>query len=220
MDLTGSQTIAATRQKVWEALNDPAVLRACIPGCQSLEQEGDDRFAAVAEIKIGPIGARFKGNVALSDIDAPNGYVLSGQGNGGIAGNAKGRAVVKLTDNGAGTMLSYTVEADVGGRMAQLGGPVIDATAKRLADQFFAKFGAVVTGGVPVAAAAPVVAAAAAPAAQTSSAGFPWAWALVMAIAIVAGVLMGRSGVADGWVAAMVVLAVAAVGAGYLAGKR
>ena len=125
---------------MWEALNDPEVLRASIPGCQSLTKEGDDRFAAIAEIKIGPIGARFKGKCRpVRNRTRPMAMSCRGKGNGGIAGNAKGRAVVKLSDHGADTLLSYTVEADVGGRMAQLGGPVIDATAKRLADQFFEK---------------------------------------------------------------------------------
>ena len=133
MEMAGERRIAAPAQKVWEALNDPAVLRACIPGCQSLERDGDDRFNAVAEVKIGPIGARFKGAVALSDLDPPRGYTISGQGSGGVAGNAKGTAKVRLSPDGAGTLLSYTVEAQVGGRMAQLGGPLIDATARQMA---------------------------------------------------------------------------------------
>ncbi len=218
MELTGSQSIAAPRLKVWEALNDPEVLRASIPGCQSLTKEGEDRFAAVAEIKIGPIGARFKGNVALSEIDAPNGYVLSGQGNGGIAGNAKGRAVVKLSDHGAGTLLSYTVEADVGGRMAQLGGPIIDATAKRLADQFFAKFGAVVAGGVPVAAKAAATPVAASPSAAPSA--LPWGWLVTLAVALIAGYLLGTSGQSYGWVAGVIMLTVVAAVAGFSAGRK
>lgn len=219
MDLTGSQTIAAPRAKVWAALNDPDVLRASIPGCQSLTKDGDDRFAAVAEIKIGPIGARFKGNVQLSEIDAPNGYVLSGQGNGGIAGNAKGRAVVKLSDNGGGTLLSYTVEADVGGRMAQLGGPVIDATAKRLADQFFAKFGAVVAGGVPVAA-ANVATTPVAARASTTPASLPWGWLVTLAVALIAGYLLGTSGQSYGWVAGVILLTMVAGVAGFSAGRK
>ncbi|RYE46731.1 MAG: carbon monoxide dehydrogenase, partial [Hyphomicrobiales bacterium] len=131
MRLAGEQRVAAPRQKVWEALNDPEILRQSIPGCQSLDREGGDRLAAVVEIRIGPIGARFKGAVTLSDLDAPNGYTITGQGNGGIAGNARGIAKVRLSDDGAGgTLVSYDVDAEVGGRMAQLGGPVIDATAK------------------------------------------------------------------------------------------
>ena len=181
MEMAGERRIAAPAQKVWEALNDPAVLRACIPGCQSLERDGDDRFNAVAEVKIGPIGARFKGAVALSDLDPPRGYTISGQGSGGVAGNAKGTAKVRLSPDGAGTLLSYTVEAQVGGRMAQLGGPLIDATARQMADRFFAKFGEVVGGeaapeSVGVATApvvAPVAAATPASAPAASGGGFP-----------------------------------------------
>lgn len=207
MQMTGEQHVAAPRARVWEALNDPAVLAACIPGCQSLEREGDDRFAAVAEVKIGPIGARFKGAVTLSDIDAPNSYVLSGQGNGGIAGNAKGRAQVRLADDGAGTRVSWTVDAEVGGRMAQLGGPIIDATARQLAGRFFQKFGEVVTRGLPAAPAAAGTAAPA-PAAPAPSGGLPWGWLAVLAVAVIAGFLLGRSGADYGWAVGMIGLAI------------
>jgi uncharacterized protein len=216
MQLTGEQRIAAPRAKVWEALNDPEVLRQCIPGCQSLEKETDDRFNAIAEVKIGPIGARFKGAVELSEIDAPNGYTISGKGHGGIAGNASGTARVRLSDDGAGTLLSYTVAAEVGGRMAQLGGPVIDATAKQLAGKFFAKFGEVVTGGLP-ATAAPV---AAMVKAEASGSPFPWAWLIALAVAIIAGFLLGKSEATAPWVGAMIVLTVAAAMAGHVSGKR
>jgi carbon monoxide dehydrogenase subunit G len=124
--MAGERRIAATPQRVWEALNDPEVLRLCIPGCQSLVKEADDRFSAIAQIKIGPIGARFKGAVTLTDLDPPNGYTISGQGNGGVAGNAKGMAKVRLSHDGPGTLLAYDVDAQVGGRMAQLGGPLIE----------------------------------------------------------------------------------------------
>lgn len=230
MELNGQQRIAAPRQRVWEALNDPEVLRAAIPGCQSLDKEGDDRFAAVAEVKIGPIGARFKGAVTLSDIDAPNGYVISGQGNGGIAGSAKGRATVRLSDDGAGTLVSYTVAAEVGGRMAQLGGPIIDATAKQLAGKFFARFGEIVSGEQAAAAptAAPQAAATTAPAvtaptpatAAPAPAGLPLAWLVALALAILAGFLLGRSAAADWWVIAMIVLTGASAVAGYQSGQR
>lgn len=207
MQMTGEQHVAAPRARVWEALNDPAVLAACIPGCQSLEREGDDRFAAVAEVKIGPIGARFKGAVTLSEIDAPNSYVLSGQGSGGIAGNAKGRAKVRLADDGAGTRVSWTVDAEVGGRMAQLGGPIIDATARQLAGRFFQKFGEVVTRGLPAAPAAAGTAAPA-PAAPAPSGGLPWGWLAVLAVAVIAGFLLGRSGADYGWAVGMIGLAI------------
>ena len=219
MQMTGEQRIAAPRAKVWEALNDPAVLRQCIPGCQSVEREEGDRFAAVAEIRIGPIGARFKGTVQLSDIDAPNSCTIAGQGQGGIAGSARGQARVRLSDDGAGTLVSYEVEAEVGGRMAQLGGPVIDATARQLAGKFFQTFGAVVSGGTVEAVAGSALAATAAPAAPAMADGFPWRWAITVALAIVVGYALALNGVAEGWVVAVIVLVLAATGAGYAAGK-
>jgi uncharacterized protein len=232
MKMAGEQHIAASRQRVWEALNDPEVLRQCIPGCQSLDKEADDRFSAVAEVKIGPIGARFKGNVSLSDLDPPNGYTIAGQGNGGIAGSAKGSAKVRLSDAaGGGTTVSYDVDADVGGRMAQLGGPIIDATAKQLAAKFFSKFGEVVSGQAvaaeapaagtaqavssPVSAAIPVAASV-----SPSPAGFPWAWAVAIAVAVLGGFLLGRSDAAEWWTVVMIVLAVITAGAGYESGRR
>ena len=231
MEMAGERRIAASPQRVWEALNDAEVLRACIPGCQSLEKEADDRFTAVAEVKIGPIGARFKGAVALSDLDPPHGYTISGSGSGGVAGNAKGMAKVRLSPDGAGTMLAYQVEAQVGGRMAQLGGPLIDATAKNLAEKFFSKFGEVVGGEAapiaaavapPVAGASTVVTAVAPMAApQPAQAGaFPWAWAIALGLAIIAGFLLGRSEAADWWVIAVALLTLVASGAGYEAGRR
>jgi carbon monoxide dehydrogenase subunit G len=232
MQMTGEQRVAAPRQRVWEALNDPEVLRAAIPGCQTLERDGDDRFVATVEIKIGPIGARFKGAVTIADRDPPSGYRLVGEGNGGIAGSAKGEAGVKLTDDGAGTLVSYTVDAQVGGRLAQLGGPIIDATAKQLAAKFFDKLGQIVSGAeapAPVteaAAAAPVATVAAPPAAfpiapaPAAAAGFPWSLVVAVAVAVLGGFLLGRSEAAEWWVVAVIVLATVMAGAGYEAGKR
>lgn len=240
MHMSGEQRIAASRQRVWEALNDPEVLRQCIPGCQSLDKEGDDRFNAVAEVKIGPIGARFKGAVQLSDLDAPNGYTITGKGNGGIAGNAKGGAKVRLSDEpGGGTLVAYDVDAEVGGRMAQLGGPIIDATAKNLAGKFFTKFGDVVGGevaaeAVPVGAEMPVAEGAPAAgifggeqvrpappvAAPLPPPASPWGWVLAVAIAILAGFLLGRSESADWWVLVVMVLVAVASAAAFEAGKR
>ena len=200
MRLAGEQRVAAPRQKVWEGLNDPDVLRQSIPGCQSLDKDAVDRLAAVVEIKIGPIGARFKGAVTLSDLDPPNGYTITGQGNGGVAGNAKGSARVRLSDDGSGgTLVSYEVDAEVGGRMAQLGGPIIDATAKQLAGKVFAKFGEVVAGGEVAAepSAAPVAvadsAAGPAPVLAAPSSGSPVVWMLALAVAAFAGFFIGRS---------------------------
>jgi len=140
MKMTGEERIAAPIDAVWAALNDPDVLRACIPGCQSLEPMGDDGFQAAATIKIGPISARFGGVVRLFDLDPPRGYRISGEGSGGAAGAAKGGALVRLDEDGTGTVLRYDVTADVSGRLAQLGGKLIDITAKQLAGVFFTRF--------------------------------------------------------------------------------
>jgi carbon monoxide dehydrogenase subunit G len=144
MDMTGERRIAAPRGRVWDALNDPAVLKASIPGCESLEKQADDALKAAATVKIGPIAARFTGNVQLSDLDPPNGYTISGEGQGGVAGFAKGGARVHLTDDGDGTLLSYEVHAQVGGKIAQLGARLIDASARQMADAFFDRFSALV----------------------------------------------------------------------------
>ena len=140
MDMTGERRIPAPRQIVWDALNDPVVLKASIPGCETLDRLSDTQMKATAAIKLGPISARFTGNVQLSDIDPPNSYTIGGEGQGGVAGFAKGGAKVSLTDDGAGTLLSYTVNAQVGGKIAQLGARLIDATAKQMADAFFDRF--------------------------------------------------------------------------------
>jgi carbon monoxide dehydrogenase subunit G len=136
--MTGEVTLPADRSAVWAMLNDPAVLKASIPGCQSLEKTSDTTFAAVVKVKIGPVGASFKGKVQLSDIDPPNGYTISGEGEGGIAGFANGGAKVQLAEAPAGTILKYEVQANVGGKIAQLGSRLIDGVAKKMADQFFA----------------------------------------------------------------------------------
>lgn len=223
MELTGEQRIAAPRAKVWAALNDPAVLAACIPGCQSLEKQADDRFSAIAEVKIGPIGARFKGAVTLSEIDAPNGYVISGKGNGGIAGSAQGEARVRLSDDGNSTLLSYRVSAEVGGRMAQLGGPIIDATARNLAGKFFTRFDAVVSGtGSPTApvqptAVAPPEMAAARPA---SAATLPWGWIAALVAAILSGYWFGLNAQTLGSLAVVLALMIVVAAAAFEAGRR
>jgi hypothetical protein len=150
MKMTGEVALPADSKTVWDKLNDPAVLKACIPGCQSLEVTPEGGFAAVAKIKVGPVSATFKGAVTLSDLDPPNGYKISGSGEGGVAGFAKGGAVVKLTDiSGGGTLLSYDVEANIGGKLAQLGGRLIDGVSKKMADQFFATFAKAVSGELP-----------------------------------------------------------------------
>ena len=146
MTMNGEVQLAAPRETVWEKLNDPEVLKSCIPGCEELERTEDNGFRAVAQIKVGPVSARFKGKVTLSDLDPPNGYKISGEGEGGIAGFAKGGAVVGLTVKDGGTLLSYNVEAQIGGKLAQLGQRLINGTAKKLADEFFAGFARAVQG--------------------------------------------------------------------------
>ena len=146
MTMTGEVQLAAPRQTVWQKLNDPDVLKACIPGCEQLDKTSDTEFQAVAVTKIGPVKARWKGKVRLSDIDPPNGYRISGEGEGGVAGFAKGGADVKLTDKDGGTLLGYNVEAQIGGKLAQLGQRLINGAAKKMADEFFQKFAAAVGG--------------------------------------------------------------------------
>jgi len=146
MDMTGEQRIAASQQAVWAALNDPDVLRQSIPGCESLEKLSDTEMTARVKLQIGPVRANFTGKVTLSDLDPPSGYRISGEGSGGAAGCAKGGAVVRLSPDGAGTLMRYEVKADVGGKIAQLGGRLIDSTAKKLADEFFQRFTAIVGG--------------------------------------------------------------------------
>ncbi len=140
MDMTGERRIPAPRDKVWEALNDPAVLRACIPGCESLEKTSDTDMNGTVAMKVGPISARFSGRVQLTDLNPPNSYRITGEGAGGAAGFAKGGADVRLTEDGAFTVLDYAVQAQVGGKIAQLGARLVDATAKSMADAFFNRF--------------------------------------------------------------------------------
>jgi uncharacterized protein len=172
MDMTGERRIAAPRQVVWDALNDPDVLKASIPGCESLEKLSDNRMKATAAVRLGPIAARFNGNVELSEMDPPTSYRISGEGQGGVAGFAKGGALVKLADDGADTLLSYDVNAQVGGKLAQLGARLIDASAKQMADAFFDRFSelvaeraapAVSVAATPVEAGAPIAPRPAAP---------------------------------------------------------
>lgn len=140
MALSGEVQLPGSRETVWTKLNDPAVLKSCIPDCEELIVAGDNEFEAVAKMKVGPVSARFRGKVTLSDFDPPNGYKISGQGEGGVAGFAKGGATVTLADKNGGTLLSYNVEAQIGGKLAQLGQRLILGTAKKLANEFFAKF--------------------------------------------------------------------------------
>jgi carbon monoxide dehydrogenase subunit G len=148
MTMTGQVLLPADRATVWAALNDPAVLKQSIPGCQELDKTSDTEFTATAKVAVGPVKATFKGKVNLTDIDPPNGYRISGEGQGGVAGFAKGGATVSLADGeGGGTQLSYDVEAHVGGKLAQLGGRLINGVAKKYADEFFTNFAKAVAPG-------------------------------------------------------------------------
>jgi len=188
MDMTGEYRIAAPRAKVWAALNDAEILRQAIPGCDEIEKTSDTSFTAKVTAKVGPVKASFGGKVTLSDMDPPNGYRISGEGSGGVAGFAKGGAKVGLVDDGAGTLLTYAVEAQVGGKLAQIGSRLIDGTARKMAEDFFSRFAALVAEGEgadagviavvtpePAAtlAAAPAVEAALASAADPHAAGLP-----------------------------------------------
>ena len=168
MDMTGEYRITAPRQKVWEALNDPGVLQQCIPGCETIDKESPTVWTARVTAKVGPVKAKFAGKVTLSDLDPPNGYKITGEGTGGAAGFAKGGADVRLSDDGpAATMMRYTVQAHVGGKLAQIGSRLIDSTSRKMADEFFAKFAEIV--GRPAATAEPAPAAPAPPTAAPPS---------------------------------------------------
>jgi carbon monoxide dehydrogenase subunit G len=148
VDMQGEERIEAPISKVWEALNDPAVLKACIPGCEALEKRSDTELSATVALKIGPIKARFAGEVELKNLKPPHSYTIAGEGKGGIAGFAKGGADVVLKEDGPdATLLTYTAKADVGGKMAQLGSRLIQSTSKKLAGEFFSKFNKTVSAG-------------------------------------------------------------------------
>ena len=144
MTMNGEVQLAAPRAKVWAMLNDAEVLKSCIPGCEQLDKNSDSEFQAIASIKVGPVKARWKGKVRLLDLDPPNSYRISGEGEGGVAGFAKGNAKVSLSDRDGGTLLAYDVDAQIGGKLAQLGQRLINSAAKKTADDFFAKFAAAV----------------------------------------------------------------------------
>jgi uncharacterized protein len=140
LNMTGEYELPVPRQTVWRALNDQEMLKRCIPGCESLEKVSDTEFKAMVKLSIGPVKARFKGKVTLTELDPPNGYKIAGDGDGGVAGFAKGNAAVALTEIPIGTKLVYTAEAQVGGKIAQIGQRLIAGSAKKIADQFFANF--------------------------------------------------------------------------------
>ncbi|MAA98037.1 MAG: carbon monoxide dehydrogenase [Stappia sp.] len=169
MDLSGEYRITAPRDKVWAALNDADVLRRCIPGCQELEKTSDTQMSASVVAKIGPVKATFKGEVTLENLNPPESYTIVGEGKGGVAGFAKGSADVNLAEDGEETVLTYTVKAQVGGKLAQLGSRLIVSTSRKMADEFFGNFKEIVEGGGE-GEAAPAAAPAAAASATTASA--------------------------------------------------
>ena len=194
MNLSGEYRLPLPRETVWAGLNDPEILKQCIPGCDELVKNSGTELSAKVGLKIGPMTAKFTGKVTLSDLDPPNGYKIAGEGQGGVAGFGKGSAVVTLEDDGSGgTILRYTADSQVGGKMAQLGSRLIDATAKKLADEFFGKFAEVVA--LPAAGAVPAAAQeAAVPAAGTDAGGLPqtvWIAALVVAIGVLLWMVLG-----------------------------
>src|SRR6266853_3815468 len=146
MTMNGQVQLAASRDVVWAKLYDPEVLKSCIPGSAQLDKISESEFQAIATVKVGPVKARWKGKVRLSDLDPPNSYRISGEGEGGVAGFAKGGATVALSDRDGGTLLTYNVEAQIGGKLAQLGQRLINGSAKKLADEFFSNFAKAVQG--------------------------------------------------------------------------
>ncbi|HEX5319974.1 MAG TPA: carbon monoxide dehydrogenase subunit G [Stellaceae bacterium] len=145
MEMHGERRIPAPRQQVWERLNDPETLKECIPGCQEIAKLSDTEFTARVRAKVGPVSATFNGKVTLTDLDPPSGYRINGEGSGGVAGFAKGGATVSLSEEGGETVLRYGVEAQIGGKLAQIGSRLVDGVARKYADDFFAKFATLVT---------------------------------------------------------------------------
>jgi carbon monoxide dehydrogenase subunit G len=147
MEMTGEQLIHASQADTWAALNDPAILKECVPGCESIEKSGDNEYVVLMTARVGPVSAKFKGKMTLSNIQAPNSYSIAFEGQGGVAGFAKGGAEVSLKAEGHDTRLSYTAKANVGGKLAQIGSRLVDAAANKVAGEFFAAFNEKV--GVP-----------------------------------------------------------------------
>jgi carbon monoxide dehydrogenase subunit G len=171
LELISEQKINASREEVFAALNDPEILQKCIPGCETLERKSERELVASVVLRIGPIKAKFKGQIELSNLVPPESYSISGKGSGGTAGFAKGGADIKLVEDGGGTLLQYKVKADLGGRLAQLGGRLLDSTAKTLSKQFFEKFRELVETAGDTA-----VPAVEGPPEPARAAGKPWIW--------------------------------------------
>ena len=192
MEMQGNRQLAVNQQQAWDALNDPEVLKVCIPGCDKIEASGENQYSMGVSLKIGPLAAKFSGKIALSDIQAPNSYTIGFEGQGGPAGFGKGQAKVQLQPNAAGVELVYSVHASVGGKIAQVGQRLIDGVAKSMAEDFFKRFDGEMQRQHPEAYAAKAEAAAAsgaAPAAAEAGAsgGIPgWVWMAGAAVLVVA----------------------------------
>ena len=177
MKMSGEKILNAPQARVWAALNDPEILRQSIPGCESFQQQPDGSYKATVAAKVGPVQARFNGTVRLSELDPPNGYTISGEGSGGAAGSAKGGAKVRLSPADGGTRLAWTADAQISGKLAQIGSRLIESTANHMAGQFFDRFGQIIAGEAPP---------------QASAAGMipPWIWIAGAASAAVLAVIL------------------------------
>lgn len=175
MEMTGSQRIALPQQRVWDALNDPEILKACIPGCDSVERTADNEYRIAMTATVGPVKARFNGKLVLSNVNPPQSYTLSFEGSGGAAGFGKGSSDVRLRPEGAETVLDYTARATVGGKLAQVGSRLIDGVAKKMAEDFFTRFNATV---------APAAAGEQAPRHAAEDVRGPWIWVVLAGLAV------------------------------------
>ncbi len=193
MDMQASRQLSVTQQQAWDALNDPEVLKTCIPGCDKVEATGENQYAIGMALKIGPVSAKFNGKITLSEIVPPSSYTITFEGQGGPAGHGKGNAQVKLTPNDAGCELAYTVHAQVGGKVAQLGQRLIDGAAKGMAEDFFKRFDEEMQRRYPPPAAAEALAPVAAPVPAPNAKMPAWVWvAGVVVIALVWWLLLRK----------------------------
>ena len=184
MDMTGEQLIALPQQRVWEALNDPHVLKDCIPGCETMDKVSDVEYRVVLSAAVGPVKAKFNGKLLLSDLDPPNTYALSFEGSGGAAGFGKGNCKVSLSPAEGGTRLAYTAHATIGGKLAQVGSRLIDGVARKMADDFFAKFNERVV---------PTLQPSVAPAAATKAKIPVWAWVIGVLVLLLLALFVAKS---------------------------
>jgi uncharacterized protein len=184
MDITGEQMIALPQQRVWEALNDPQVLKDCIPGCEAMDKVSDTEYRVVLSAAVGPVKAKFNGKLVLSDLNPPNSYALNFEGSGGAAGFGKGDCKVALSPADGGTRLAYSAHATIGGKLAQVGSRLIDGVARKMADDFFVKFNQRVV---------PVTQSAAATGAATKSKIPLWAWAVGIIVLVLLALFVAKS---------------------------